>query len=234
MVKTISTKNEEVDRQTGGGIPVPSLILIEGEHGSGKSSIVAQFMKGMLAAQMKVLYITTESTIREYFDKMKMITFDFKRDYLMNTLSVLPINIDGMKWTESLTKEILPVLARYIGAKSKEIDAIVIDSLSVLVMNTETNIALNFISKCKSLVSNGKTVIMTIHPKAISDDLSVNIRSTCDGYLKLSSANIAGRGVKVMEIVKLLGSSGQVSSQFSFDVDQLFGIKIVPLSMTNS
>ena len=66
MVATVSTSNEEVDRQIGGGLPLPSLVLIEGEHGSGKSALTAQFMKGMLESKRTVLYITTESNIKEY------------------------------------------------------------------------------------------------------------------------------------------------------------------------
>ena len=44
MVRIISTDNEEVDRQLGGGLPVPSLVLIEGDHGTGKSVVTAQFI----------------------------------------------------------------------------------------------------------------------------------------------------------------------------------------------
>ncbi|MEW5840725.1 MAG: ATPase domain-containing protein, partial [Thermoproteota archaeon] len=71
---TVSTSNEEVDRQLGGGLPLPSLILMEGEHGTGKSALTAQFMKGMLESKRKVLYITTESNIKDYITKMKKIT----------------------------------------------------------------------------------------------------------------------------------------------------------------
>ena len=42
-VVTVPTGNEEVDRQLGGGLPLPSLVLIEGDHGTGKSSVSAQF-----------------------------------------------------------------------------------------------------------------------------------------------------------------------------------------------
>ena len=48
MTEIIPVGNEEVDRNIGGGIPVPSLMLIEGGHGTGKSAICAQMMKGLL------------------------------------------------------------------------------------------------------------------------------------------------------------------------------------------
>lgn len=231
---TVPTGNEEVDRQMGGGLPLPSLILIEGTHGSGKSSITAQFMKGLLDANKKVLYITTESSIREYLEKMRVITYDFRWDFIRNKLSILPVHIDGVKWSGAMSKFLLPAIGRYISVNAKKLDVVAIDSLSVLLMHADANTTMDFFTKCKTLVSSGTTIIMTIHPNALTDDVALRIRSTCDGYFRLSSTNIAGRSVKVMEIVKLIGSSGQVTSQFSFDVDQTFGIKIVPLSMANA
>ncbi len=233
-ITTIPTTNEEVDRQIGGGLPLPSLILVEGEHGTGKSAITAQFMQGLLKGQKKVLYITTESSIKEYLEKMKMITFDFRRNFIQNQLSILPVNVDGVRWSELLARHLLPVLGRYISVNSKRIDVVVIDSLSVLTMHADANTTMDFFTKCKTLVAQGMTIIMTLHPNAITDEISLRIRSTCDGYLRIKSSSLAGKSVKVMEIVKLIGSSSPVTSQFSFDVDQVFGIKIVPLSMANA
>jgi len=33
----VPTGNEELDMRLGGGIPCPSLLIIEGDHGSGKA-----------------------------------------------------------------------------------------------------------------------------------------------------------------------------------------------------
>jgi len=233
-ISIISTGNEEVDRQIGGGLPAPSLVLIEGGHGTGKSSLTALFMKGMLLSNKKVLFITTESNIGEYIEKMKIITYDFRRDFIQNKMVILPINIDGMTWSAHLTKNLLPVLGRYIGVNSNKVDTIIIDSLSALAMQSDTSTTLEFFTRCKSMVSRGKTLILTIHPNAVPEDLALRIRSICDGYLKLSSATIAGRGVKIMEVIKLIGASSQVSSIFSFDIDPSFGIRIVPVSMANA
>jgi flagellar protein FlaH len=234
VVTTVSTGNEEVDRQLGGGLPLPSLILIEGDHGTGKSSMAAQFMNGFLLSGRKILFITTESSTKDYIEKMKMITYDFRRAFLHNKLSILPVNIDGVSWSAVRSKQLLPVIGKYISINSKKFDVVVIDSLSALTMHADPSTTLDFFTKCKNFVSKGMTVIVTIHPKAVPEEVALRIRSTCEGYLKLTPTSIAGRSVKVMEVVKLIGSSSQVSSQFSFDIDQSFGIKIVPLSMANA
>lgn len=210
------------------------LMLIEGEHGAGKSALVAQFMKGMLDSEKRVLYITTESTIREYISKMKTITFNFSSYFLKNCLHILSLQIDGITWSGTFSKHLLPVIRRYIHVNSKKFDVVVIDSLSMLTQHIESSTIMDFFSACKHFVSNGMTVIITIHPNAVSEEVALRIRSTCDGYVRLASSSIAGRSVKVAEVVKLLGSSSQVTSQFSFDVDQTFGIKILPLSTANA
>src|SRR5581483_2099079 len=148
-VATVSTGNEEVDRQLGGGLPLPSLILIEGDHGTGKSSVAAQFMKGILGSGRKVLFITTESSIREYIEKMKMITYDFGKPFISNQLSILPVNVDGVTWSEALAGQLLPVIGTYMSINVKKYDVAVVDSLSALTMHASANNTMDFFTKCK-------------------------------------------------------------------------------------
>ena len=206
-VTTVSTSNEEVDRQLGGGLPLPALILIEGDHGTGKSSVSAQFMRGILDSGRKVLFITTESSIKEYIEKMKMITYDFRKSFIQNKLSILPVNVDGVTWSEALSAQLLPVIGTYMSINVKKYDVAVIDSLSALTMHASPNSTMDFFTKCKSFVSKGMAVILTMHPKALPDAVALRIRSTCDGYMRITPTTIAGRSVKVLEVVKLIGSS---------------------------
>lgn len=233
MNKIVPTTNEEVDRQLGGGLPFPSLIIIEGEHGTGKSAIAAQFMQGILADGNNVLFIT-ESNIREYIENMKMISFNFARPFLQGKLSILPLYVYGAKWSQKLSAYLLPVISRYIGIHSKTKNCVIIDSFSLLATYADTNTILDFFTRCKNMVSTGMSIIMIMHPSAVPPEVGLRIKSACDGYLRLRSASIAGKDVKVTEVVKLIGSSSQVTSQFSFEVDTTFGIKIVPLSLANA
>ncbi len=233
MVKIISTTNEEIDRQLGGGLPLPSLILIEGEHGSGKSVIAALFTYGMLAAGMRVLMIS-ENNIREYIDKMKAITYNFSIPFLKRRLIMLPLHVYGAKWSKEHAKYLLPIISRYINANADRFDAVVIDSISLLTMYAEEEAILDFITRCKNLVTNGISIVLTAHPSSINESIGSKLRSASDCYIRLRSVNIAGRDVKSVEIVKILGSMGQVNSQFSAEVSSIFGLKIVPIAMANA
>jgi len=71
MPEKFQTGNDEIDRQFGDSIPIPTLMLIEGGHGTGKSAIVALFMHGLLESGKKVLCIT-ENTVKEYIENMNV------------------------------------------------------------------------------------------------------------------------------------------------------------------
>ncbi len=233
MIRIISTSNEEVDRQLGGGLPIPSLVLIEGDHGSGKSVVVAQFMQGLLDASMKILLIS-ENNVREYISKMGTIQYNFAIPFLSNKLSIVPLHVYGVKWSKRQSRLLLPVISRYISVNNDRFDVIAIDSLSLLTMYANDENILDFITRCKHMVSNGKTIIITIHSRTLLDDVAARVRSASDCYIRLKSVSIAGRDVKSMEIIKLIGAQARVTSQFAFEIDPSFGIKIVPIAAANA
>ena len=80
---TISTGNIEIDRRIGGGIPYGTLMLIEGDDASGKSSITQQLFYGALKAGEDVVCYSTETTIQSLIPQMKSIGMDCT-DYFIN------------------------------------------------------------------------------------------------------------------------------------------------------
>jgi flagellar protein FlaH len=233
MTEIFQTGNEEVDRQFGGGIPFPSLMLMEGGHGVGKSAMVALFMKGLLDEGKKVLCIT-ENTVKEYIENMKAITFNFSHAFLQNRLTIMPLHVYGIRWSKEQSAYLLPVIGKYISNSFKETNAVVIDSLSLLTVFSDETKILDFFTQCKYLVANGMGVIITTHPNDIPANIAQRVTGSVDVYLKLDSTNVGGRDVKTMKIVKLIGSETNPESGFAFEVDQTFGIKIVPISTANA
>ncbi len=63
-ISRISTKMEELDRVLGGGIAIGSVILLGGDPGIGKSTVLLQTLN-QLAQSNKVLYITGEESIQQ-------------------------------------------------------------------------------------------------------------------------------------------------------------------------
>ena len=60
---SISTGNGEVDKKLGGGIPIGSLSLIEGQSDAGKSVLSQHLTFGSLSSEIRVAYYTTENEL---------------------------------------------------------------------------------------------------------------------------------------------------------------------------
>ena len=233
MPEIIPCGNEEFDRMFGGGIPFPSLMLIEGGHGTGKSVIAAQFMTGLLENKKNVLCIT-ENTVKEYIENMKSITFNFSTPFLQNRLTIMPLHMYGVKWNKEQSEYLLPVIGKYMGNSFKETNVVVIDSMTLLTIFTDNTKILEFFTQCKYLVSSGMSIILTMHPDDIPADIALRVKGSVDCYLKLESTTIGGKAVKTLKVIKLIGSKEPSEYSFAFEVDMIFGVKIVPISTANA
>ncbi len=190
-------------------------------------------MKGLLDADKKILCIT-ENTVKEYIENMKAITYNFSHAFLQNKLTIMPLHVYGIKWSKEQSAHLLPVISKYISNSFKETNVVVIDSLSLLTVFSDETKILDFFTQCKYLVANGMGVIITIHENDIPADIAQRVTGSVDVYLKLGNTNVGGKDVKVLKIVKLIGSEAQSESSFAFEVDQTFGIKIVPIATANA
>ena len=63
--KRISTQMKELDRVLGGGIVQGSLILVGGDPGIGKSTLLLQVCRNLAKQQKKVLYISGEESLQQ-------------------------------------------------------------------------------------------------------------------------------------------------------------------------
>ncbi len=71
----LATGNGEIDRVLGGGFVRGSLVLLSGEPGVGKSTLVAQ-IAGQLAAKASVLYISGEESAPQLAERFRRLGAD--------------------------------------------------------------------------------------------------------------------------------------------------------------
>ena len=230
----ISTGNEELDLKLGGGIPHPTLILVEGPHGTGKTVLVQQLIKGAVDNGYRVTVVTTESTTRGYIEKSRNVGIDLSEPFLLGKLRVYSAQLPGARWVKRYTSMLLPMLGAYMTVKADTYDIFVVDSLSHIAIYATPSNVLDFFNKVRVLTDRGKTIILTIHPGVLREDLATRARAICDGYIKLSSAVVGGRAVKIMSIVKLRGAPTTFDSTITYDVDPAFGIKLVPIALAKA
>ena len=227
----ISTGNEELDMRLGGGIPVPNLLSIEGDHGTGKSLFAQQITYGAAKAGKRITYITTEAGIKELVIQTKKLSLDFTDGFLKGLIKILPVHMEGVRWARRVARNLLHVLGNYMAYTKDEYDILVIDSFSVLAVYADASVVLDFLTRARTMVREGKLIILTIHPSVLPDEIMIRIRAISDSYIKLDFAMVGGKLIKVMKVIKLRGAGGPVDSTIAFDVDPAFGIKVVPLAL---
>ncbi len=230
----LSTGNEELDMRLGGGIPMPNLLTIEGDHGTGKSLLAQQIMYGAVKIGKRVTYITTEVGIKELIVQMRQLSLDLTDEFLKGLIKIVPVHMEGVRWAKKVAKNLLRVLGNYMASTINDYELFIVDSLSVLAVYADISTVLDFLTRARTIVRKDKLVILTMHPDALPNEVMIRIRAISDGYIKLGFAEIGGRIIKVMKIVKLRGALSPPEATIAFDVDPSFGIKVVPLALAKA
>ena len=153
---------------------------------------------------------------------------------LRSQLIFVPVFVKDAKWSDENTEKILPAIKEFILKKIDSVDGVIIDSISPIVLNTNNQAILDFLSFCKEIVSKGKTIIITSHSSDFAKSTNTALVGATDVYLKLGTIVVGDKEVKTLKIIKFLGAKDTPEAGFAFEVDLIFGIKIVPVSMANA
>jgi len=226
--RMISTGNANLDYRLGGGVPVGSLTLIDGESGSGKSVFTQQLTWGALKYGRRVVLYSNENTKDSLLSQMDSLGMDVT-DYIgRGKLQVL--DIPGSHLDEQ-TAPNLDMLLRDIH-RLRDCDLVVVDSLTGFLARPADEEVIPFLTHCKQFYSQGKTVVTTIHSNVFGESALGRMISVCDVYLRLRIEAAGDRLVKRLEVNKVRGASKVTGRIITFDVEP--GVGIVPaIVMTN-
>lgn len=230
----VPTGNEELDLKLAGGLPFPSLVVIEGGHGTAKTVLVQQFTYGLLKQGLRVVVFTTETTSRDYVVKMTRLNFKVQEEFLRGQLRIYSTQVRGVRWTRGFASRLLPRLSAWLEANLGSYDAVAVDSLSHLAIYSSPGMVLDFFNVVRRLADRGRMVLITLHEGVLREDLATRARAIADGLMRLKVAAVGGRTVKVLEILKLRGAPTTFDATITFDVDPAFGVKLVPIALARA
>ncbi|MFN8528033.1 MAG: ATPase domain-containing protein [Anaerolineae bacterium] len=220
----ISTGNPELDSKMGGGLPLGSLVLIEGSSAAGKSVLAQQILHGALFHQYTAALFTSENSVRSLVSQMQSIDLDILDFLLLGRFRVYPMALTQLG-TEAPT-----VLIDAIRKESHR-QMIVIDSFtSAISENSTPQNILHFFEQCKKLCTQNITIIITLHSASVKQELVSPIRSMCDAHLQLRTQQDAQRLIKTLEVTKIRGASGVTGSIVGFEVEPGWGMRLIPIS----
>ena len=221
----ISTGHPEIDKKLGGGVPMGSLTLVEGQSDAGKSVLCQQLIWGSLKNGHKVLVFTSENSARSLLSQMDSLGL-FVLDYMLlgnlKVYSMKPseIGLNSSKTFETILKTI---------DKNRGYQLIVLDSLTPIISGTNDSELLNYFEQCKIYCHQEITILNVIHTNAVNNYILIRLRSACDAHLKLTLEKIGDKLVKTLEVAKVRGAIDNTGNIVTFEVEPEIGMKIMPL-----
>jgi flagellar protein FlaH len=224
--KIISTGQGEIDKKLGGGIPVGSLILLEGQSDAGKSVFCQQITWGSLRKNVKVGIFTTENTVKSLNSQMASLGLNVLDYILLGWLKIYPMKASQVK--ENPQKTVDTILETM--TKAEGYDLFIVDSLTPIISQAGGEVTLAYFEHCKTLCDKGKTILNVTHTYAFEQDFLVRLRSISDAHIRLTIEKIGDKLVKSLEVAKIRGAAQSTGNILAFDVEPEIGMKIMPMS----
>lgn len=223
----LSTGHPEIDKKLGGGIPMGSLILIEGESDAGKSVLTQQIMWGSLTNDVKVLLFTAENTVRSMVTQMDSLGMSVIDQILLGWLKIYAMKLSKIRVNSA--SDTLQVMLEHMEYQS-DYPLLIVDSLTPIVAQAGGEEALGYFERCKALCDKGRTIINVTHTYAFEHDFLIRIRSVCDAHFRLVIEKVGDKLVKTLEVAKIRGAQQNTGNILTFDVEPGVGMKIMPIS----
>ena len=224
----ISTGSNEIDKKMGGGIPVGSLVLLEGQSDAGKSVLSQHFTHGALQSRMSMAYYSTENTVKSLMTQMSSLSLDVTDYFLCDRLRVYPLEIGAVE--ENQTRRAFQGLIDHFDSLPERFTLAILDSLTGLVAHSDDRAIIDFFAGCKQLCDKGRTIIAVVHSYAFDDRMLIRVRSLCDAHLVLKMEQVGERLIKILEVAKVRNADQSTGNIISFDVEPGMGMKIIPIS----
>ncbi|WP_048059031.1 ATPase domain-containing protein [Pyrococcus furiosus] len=219
----IELKGDELHRRLGGGIPAGTIMLIEGDRGTGKSIISQRLLYGFLMNGYTASYVSSQYTTVEYVKQMVSIGYDIMPFLIRKKLvfvSLYPL-LSGVS-------EERRFLSRLLGEpRLWEPDVVIIDSFSsVLSREEELKSVRNFLMYLKRLSSLGKVIILTANPDEIPRDTLFLLEEASTLLMRLNVRVFGGDLKNSATIVKYNNAKGVFQKIIPFRVEPKVGLVV--------
>ncbi len=207
----------------GGGIPKGSLILLTGEFGTGKSVLCQRFTYGLLKNGFTVTYVSSETNTKPFLNQMNSLDYPVRDEIYNHHLKFVPVDpLVGRSCPrgESLSKLIE-------GERLYERDIAVIDTLSSLIKdNLEEDLSLEALSFFQNICSKGKTLILTLDPDEVDEDIMTPYKSAADIFLQLNRKTIGGETERTIHVRRFTAAKGRMQDVIKFRIEPNAGFVV--------
>lgn len=218
-----------LNRKMGGGLPIGSIILMEGGYGAGKSSVTQRIAYGLCETGHHVCYGTPELDLMSFLEQMNSLNYDIEEHILTNKFSFFNPTFD--QTGENYVKKLLEAEKIWNG------NVTIIDAFdqflrndqrfdSLVKQNKEEDISSDVVSFFRDLIRADKSIIITMDPSNLSKDALSPFRSVADVYFKLETIDVGGETRRSIDVKRFSGMGKQVGDTIGFSVRADIGIVI--------
>lgn len=219
-VHEIGITSDELGKRLGGGIPKGSIVLIEGQEGSGRSVISQRLSYGLLSNGTDVTFVNTEQTMKQFIDQMYSLNYRIDKYLISGHLQYFPVY--PLLGNQAARKGFLDKLMGSPVLYDKQV--LIVDSLSSLLgdeMRPQRMLQLmGFLKKQARL---DKTIILTVE-KGI--EALEPLRLGSDIYLSLDLKHSGGGLLRTVEVKRFLRARGNVDDVLAYRVEPRSGLVI--------
>jgi len=224
----ILTGVREIDEKLGGGIPVGSLGLIEGQSDAGKSVLSQHLVYGALRSpECGVAYYTTENSVRSLIAQMDSLALYTLDHFLCDRMRIYPLSLRS---DLKDAKRPLRVLTNDIAELPGHFKLVIIDSITLLMSHSNSVGTVDFFWACKEQCNMGRSVLLVAHSYAFDQETLTRASSLCDAHLSLKLEQVGDKLIKVMEVLKVRGANRPTGEVVSFEIEPKVGMRIIPFS----
>lgn len=221
-------ERDSLNRKLGGGLPTSSILLLEGEDGTGKSAFSQRFAYGLCETGQTVCYLTHELDLMGFMEQMNSLDYGVEEHILENRLAVLSVTFRaGEKYVEKLLN----------AEKMWNGDVTIIDGFNHILKNDkefnqltsenrEKELSSKIVNFFKDLTRSEKTVILTLDHTDLSEEALSPFRSVADVYFKLKAVDVGGEIQKTLDVKRFSGMGKQVGDNIGYSVRAGAGIVI--------
>ncbi|WP_324736306.1 ATPase domain-containing protein [Thermococcus sp. SY098] len=216
----IQIPNDELHRRLGGGIPSGSIMLIEGDRGTGKSIFSQRLLYGFLKNNHTASYISSQYTTPEFINQMESLGYSIITDLIRRRLifvSVYPLLVGVSKREKFLTRFLSE-------SRIWDRDVVIIDSISSLLPATLDEDELRRLADhIKKLSSLGKVIMLTVNPNDIDGDILRILEEISTILVRLQVKVFGGDLKNSATIVKYNNAMGIFQKIIPFRVEPRVG-----------
>ena len=222
----LETGNPELDKKLGGGVPVGSLILIEGQSDAGKSVFTQQLAWGSSRVGYRVTILSTENTVKSMIRHTKSLNLDILDYVLLGRMKVFSLRaMRAQDGSENALRSLLQAMYRLW-----EQDLVIVDSITSFVSNSTPEQVIAFFEECKHYTDQGMSIALVAHSYAFNEGMLIRISSMCDAHFKLAIENMGDKLIKTLEVSKVRGAQMSTGNIISFDIEPGMGMRIIPFT----